>query len=92
MEFWDIVSVLAIIAVLAVAWWGIRRLDQNAKWRSRDRAYKLLDQDNPSVREMKSTIRDLQLYGGRLKRNKEFQQLRQRLTEKLEMMEGASAK
>ena len=92
MSFWDIVSVIAIIIVLGVAWWGIRRLDQNAKWRSRDRAYKLLDMDNPSVREMKSTIRELQLYGGRLKRNKEFQQLRQRLSEKLEMIESASAK
>ena len=29
---------VAAIVILAGAWWAVRRLDQNAKWRSRDRA------------------------------------------------------
>jgi len=92
MGFWDIASILGIVVLLAAGWWLLRRLDQHAKLKSRDRAYKLLDMDNPSVKEMKSTIRELQLYGGRLKRNKEFQQLRHRLTQKLDTIESSSAK
>ena len=92
MSFWDIASVIGVMIVLAVAWWLLRRMDQHAKFKNRDRAYQLLDMENPPVREMKTIIRNLQLYGGRLRRNKEFHQLRQRLSEKLATMESASSK
>jgi hypothetical protein len=90
MSFWDYTSIFGIIIVLIGAWILLKRFDKNAKTRVREKAYKLLDMKNPAARDLKTNIRDLQLYGGRLKRDQEFMQLRQRLSKKLEGIEAAS--
>ena len=90
MSVWDVLTYLGVMVVLGGAWWFIKRMDGAAKDKSREKAYKLLEMDNPPAKEIKRTIRDLHLYGGRLKRDKEFVQLRVKLTQKLDTIEYGS--
>ena len=87
MTAWDVFAYIGMVAVLAAAWYAMRRLDRKARAKSREKAYQLLDMDNPPVKELKKTIRELQLYGGRMKRDLEFLQLRERLSRKLDAIE-----
>jgi hypothetical protein len=90
MSVWDVVGYIIVMVVLGGAWYLIKRLDNNAKNKSRENAYRLLEMENPPAKELKRTIRDLHLYGGRVRRNQEFIQLRQRLTRKLDGIEYGS--
>jgi hypothetical protein len=87
MGVWDILSYIGLMVVLAAAMYFIHRMDKSAKAKSRENAYRLLDMEDPPPRDLKRTIRDLSLYGGRLKRDKEFLQLKERLNRKLEAAE-----
>lgn len=85
----DILTYIAVMLVLAGAWWFIKRMDGAAKDKSRENAYRLLEMENPPAKELKRTIRNLQLYGGRMKRDQEFIQLRAKLTSKLDTIESS---
>jgi hypothetical protein len=86
----DVLWYVLAMAVLIGAWWFIKRMDGAAKDKSREKAYKLLEMENPPAKDIKKTIRDLHLYGGRMKRDQEFLQLRVRLTKKLDAIEADS--
>ena len=86
MDVWGLIWFIALILALAGVMVLLNRLDRRAKNKSRENAYRLLDMENPPANELKKTIRDLHLYGGRLKKDKEFVQLRSRLTQKLDML------
>jgi hypothetical protein len=90
MSVWDVLTYIGVIVVLGGAWYFIKRMDRAAKDKSRENAYRLLEMENPPTKELKRTIRDLNLYGGRLKRDQEFMQLRQKLTRKLDGLEYGS--
>ncbi len=90
MSVWDVLTYIGVIVVLGGAWYFIKRMDRAAKDKSRENAYRLLEMENPPTKELKRTIRDLNLYGGRLKRDQEFLQLRQKLTRKLDGLEYGS--
>ena len=87
MSVWDIITYIAVMVVLGGAWWFIKRMDATAKNKSRENAYRLLDMETPPAKELKRTIRDLHIYGGRMKRDQEFIQLRAKLTRKLDAIE-----
>ena len=72
-----------IVGALIALWWLTKRLDRKAKDQIRRDAYRLLDMENPSEEEVKKTLKGLMLYGGRMRPDKEFVALRQRLSKKL---------
>jgi len=80
----DYLWFILIVAVLIGLWWLTKRFDRAAKERWRRDAYRLLDLENPSQEEVKKVMKGLLLYGGRLRQDKEFLTLRQRLSKKLE--------
>lgn len=86
----DILWYIGVIAILVAGWWLIKRMDDAAKDKSRENAYKLLEMENPPKKELKKTIRALHIYGGRVRRDQEFLQLRARLTQKLDGIEYGS--
>jgi hypothetical protein len=61
----------------------LSRMDARAKNRQRKAAYALLEQPNPSGNEIRQVLKGLRLYGGRWRKDKEFQQLTVRLEERL---------
>jgi len=65
----------------------LSRLDRRTKNKWRKSAYDLLEMANPDSKEIVKTIKNLRLYGGRIRRDKEFQQIISRLHEKLDAIE-----
>jgi hypothetical protein len=61
----------------------LSRLDTRTKNRHRKDAYHLLEQPDPSAKDIKRVLKGLRLYGGRWRRDKEFRQLIDRLEERL---------
>ena len=74
----DYVWFALIVLALIGAWMLVNRIDRRAKERYRRDAYRILDK-----KEVKDTLRGLSLYGGRLKKDKEFDELKKRLYRKL---------
>lgn len=72
--------ILFLILVLLL----ISRLDRQTKSKWRKSAYSLLEMSEPDPEEIMKTIKGLRLYGGRIRRDKEFQQLVSRLLDKLD--------
>jgi len=65
----------------------ITRLDRRIKNKWRKSAYSLLEMSEPDPEEIKKPIKGLRLYGGRIRRDKELQQLISRLHDKLASIE-----
>ncbi len=78
----DYVWFILMVLVLVGAWILVNRIDKRAKERYRRDAYRILDMEDPSEKELKDTLRGLSLYGGRIKRDKEFEELKKRLSSK----------
>jgi hypothetical protein len=78
----DYLWFILMIAALAGAWILVNRFDKRAKERSRREAYRVLDLENPTEQEVKEALRGLSLYGGRLRKDKEFSELKNRLARK----------
>jgi hypothetical protein len=70
------------VLVLVGAWVLVNRIDKRAKERYRRDAYRILDTENPTEKELKETLRGLSLYGGRIKKDQEFEELKRRLSSK----------
>lgn len=79
----DYVWFALIVLALIGAWLLVNRIDRRAKERYRRDAYRILDKEDPTEKEVKDTLRGLSLYGGRLKKDKEFDELKKRLYRKL---------
>lgn len=79
----DYVWFVLMVLVLVGAWILVNRIDKRAKERYRREAYRILDMDNPTEKELKDTLRGLSLYGGRMKKDKEFEELKKRIAGKI---------
>ena len=78
----DYLWFILMIAALVGAWILVNRFDKRAKERSRREAYRVLDLENPTRKEVLEALRGLSLYGGRLRKDKEFAELKTRLSRK----------
>ncbi len=76
--FFGIVAFLGLLLYLLSKW------EHRIKNNYRKDAYYLLEQENPDPRKLKISLRNLRLYGGRLRRDQEIQELILRLKAKLE--------
>jgi hypothetical protein len=65
----------------------LNRIEKKTKLGLKKTAYRLLDEVNPTPKEIEDTIKGLRLYGGRLFKDKECVQLVSRLVEKLDSVE-----
>ncbi len=72
------------MAFLALLLFLLSTIEKKSKNVYRKDAYNLLEQEKPDPRKLKSSIRLLRLYGGRLRRDQEIQELILRLKAKLE--------
>jgi predicted alpha-1,6-mannanase (GH76 family) len=79
----EYVIFILLLIFLVAALLLIRKLDTRTKNKHRQEAYNLLKNSNASAREIKETLKGLQLYGGRWRRNKEFAELIRSLSDKL---------
>lgn len=66
----------------------INRLDRRTKSKWRKSAYDLLEMGEPDPEEIVKTLKGLRLYGGRVRRDKEFQQLISRLRDMLDSIKN----
>ena len=78
----DYLWFILMIAALVGAWILVNRFDKRAKERTRREAYRVLDMESPTDQEVKEALRGLSLYGGRLRKDKEFTELKDRLVQK----------
>lgn len=83
----EYVAFVLLILFLALVLILLARLDRRTKNKWRKNAYDLLEMSNPDSEEIVKTIKNLRLYGGRIRRDKEFQQIISRLHEKLDAIE-----
>jgi len=83
----EYVAFVLLILFLALVLILLTRLDKRIRNKWRKNAYDLLEMGNPDPQEIVKTIKHLRLYGGRIRRNKECQQLISRLHEKLDVIE-----
>jgi hypothetical protein len=87
MSVWDIVSFIVIVLALIAIIYLLRRNEKGTKNKHKLSAYRLLDEPNPSRKEIISTIRLLRLYSGTFRKDKEFIELANRLRDRLEKEE-----
>jgi hypothetical protein len=66
----------------------VARIEARSKNRQRKAAYDLLEKPDPSIMEVRQVLKGLRLYGGRWRKDKEFQQLIARLEERLRSIEA----
>jgi hypothetical protein len=84
----DVVWFILILAFLVFIMFVLNKLDRMTKNKYRRNAYTLLETENPDTKEIKDTIKGLRLYGGRLRKDEEFQKLIKELQDKLYSIEG----
>jgi hypothetical protein len=81
----DWVILVLFILVLVLAFIGLTRMDTSAKNKYKKEAYRLLETLEAEPEKVKSTIRGLHLYGGRMRKDKECAELIRRLQDKFNM-------
>ena len=79
----DYVYIALFVIILVLLLVGLSKLDARTKKKQKQAAYKLLETSNPEAKEVKNAIKNLRLYGGRWRKDKECFQLIQRLQDKL---------
>ena len=84
MEYVPLILMLLFLVFLLFLITGIDRRTKN-KWRKT--AYDMLEMETPEKEEVIKTIKYLRLYGGRLRKDKEFSQLISRLQDRLASLE-----
>jgi len=84
----EYVTFILLILFLAFLFILLTRVDKRTKNKWRKNAYDLLEMNRPDPEEVIKTIKYLRLYGGRIRRDKEFIQLVMRLQEKLDSIDG----
>ncbi len=83
MEYLSFILIILFLAFLLLLFARIEKRTKN-KWRKT--AYDLLEMEGPAREDIFKTIKYLRLYGGRIRRDKEFKQLIERLHDKLESL------
>jgi hypothetical protein len=90
MDIYTIFFILFILA-MAVVYYLLHRSEDRTKDKCKITAYNLLEEKNPDPKKIKATLRLLNLYGGRWRRDQEFEQLIKLLAALLDEVEGKSA-
>jgi hypothetical protein len=80
----EYVYFILVIVFLLFILFVLDRIDKRTKSKWRKNAYSLLETDRPDPGEITKTIKNLRLYGGRIRKDKEFVQLIARLQDRLE--------
>ncbi len=83
----EYVPFILLILFLAFVLILIARIEKRTKNKWRKNAYSLLETAKPDPQEIIKTIKNVRLYGGRMRRDKEFKQLIARLQEKLDSID-----
>lgn len=83
----EYVPFILLILFLAFVLILLARIDKRTKNKWRKNAYSLLETAKPDPQEIIKTIKNVRLYGGRMRRDKEFKQLIARLQEKLDSID-----
>jgi hypothetical protein len=83
-EIMDYFCFALIILALVAAILLLRRADIKTKNKYKKDAYRLLETPNPDPKEIKNTLKFLNLYAGRWRKDQEFLELIRRLLEKLD--------
>jgi hypothetical protein len=71
----DIFYFVLIILALAAGMYLLHRSDMRTKNKHKLAAYKLLEEKSPDPKKIKEAITMIRLYGGRFRKDHEFQQL-----------------
>jgi len=74
MDIYTIIFILFIFALVA-AFYLLHRSEVRTKNKYKMTAYNLLEEKNPDPKKVKETIRLLHIYGGRFRKDPEFEQL-----------------
>lgn len=90
MDIYTIIFILFIFALVA-AYILLHRSEARTKNKCKITAYSLLEEQNPDPKKIKETIRLLNVYGGRFRRDQEFEQLIQLLAGLLAEIESPGA-
>ena len=85
MEYLTFVLVILFLAFLLFV---LARIEKGTKNKWRKTAYDLLEMKKPERVEVLKTIKHLRLYGGRIRKDKEFMQLISRLQDRLAGIEA----
>ncbi len=86
----DIISFIAILLGLGALIYLLHRSEARTKNKYKLVAYKLLEKDNPDPVKIKECIKFLRIYGGRFRRDKEFDKLQTLLIDLLRNCEKTS--
>jgi hypothetical protein len=84
----DYLYLFLLVAFLAGMLFFLFRLEKREKYRQRKAAYDLLERHDASAQEIRKALKNLRLYGGRWRKDKEFLQLILRLEERLKNAGG----
>jgi len=87
MDIYTIIFILFILGMAAV-YYLLHRSEVRTKNKHKMAAYKLLEEENPDPKKIKETIKMLNLYGGRFRRDQEFEQLIKLLADLLNEMKA----
>jgi len=80
------IAIIIILVLFVVLLIGLRIVLSKAKKEYKKDAYRLLDKSNTNTKDIKETIKALNNYVGRWKKDEEAAQLIKRLMDKLEQM------
>ncbi len=84
----DYIVFILVILFLFFLLWLFNRIEKKTKNQWRKTAYNLLEMGDPAKEDILKTIKNLRLYSGRIRRDKEFIQLIERLQSRLDALEG----
>ena len=83
----EYLSFILIILFLVFLLFLCNRIEKGIKNKWRKTAFDILEMANPNKEDILKTIKHLRLYGGRIRRDKEFKQIIERLQDKLERLQ-----
>jgi hypothetical protein len=83
----EYLTFILLIMFLVFLLFVIARIEKGTKNKWRKSAYDLLEAETPDQEELLKTIKHLRLYGGRIRKDKEFMQLISRLQDRLASIE-----
>ena len=84
----EYLTFILLILFLIFLLFLLTRIEKGTKNKWRKTAYELLEMESPDSEELLKTIKHLRLYGGRIRKDKEFMQLITRLQDKLASIEA----
>ncbi len=84
----DVLFFVGLILVLVGGFYLLHRSETKTKNKYKMTAYNLLEEKNPDPKEVENTLRMLHVYGGRFRKDPEFDQLQVLLIDLLRDIEN----